>query len=151
LAALLQRYNASVVPFREQRISIYVRPGVFLATRTGLGDFINNQFSNPVSRSAPMPAAFFKWRNATSKHPPAPGDKRSVRCHGGCQKGAVMTDQWNEPLECPRCHQAALVSLCQPKDAETPIVHHLPYGFKAIHTEYGPNFHCGACDVPVQS
>jgi hypothetical protein len=58
LAALLLRYNASVVPFWEQQISIYVRPGVFLALRTGLGDFINNQFSNPVSRRAPMPAAF---------------------------------------------------------------------------------------------
>jgi hypothetical protein len=58
LAALLQHCNAFFVPLREQQISIYVRPGVFLALRTGLGDFINNQFSNPVGRSAPMPAAF---------------------------------------------------------------------------------------------
>jgi hypothetical protein len=51
-----------------------------------------------------------------------------------------MTDQWNEPLECPQCRQAGLVSLCQPRDAETPIVHCIPNGFKAIHTESGPNF-----------
>jgi hypothetical protein len=61
-----------------------------------------------------------------------------------------MTEQWNEPLQCPQCRQAGLVSLTQPKDAEMPIVHFIPDGFRAIHTAYGLNFHCGTCDVPVQ-
>jgi hypothetical protein len=39
-------------------IFIYINPGVLLALRAGAGRFINNQFSNPASRSAPMPAAF---------------------------------------------------------------------------------------------
>jgi hypothetical protein len=44
---VLPRCNESIVPFKEQEISIYVRLGVFLALYTGLGDFINNEFSNP--------------------------------------------------------------------------------------------------------
>ena len=112
----------------------------------------DSQFSSPASRSTPLPSAFFKRRNATSKHPPALGDVTICPLSWGLPKrGPSMTDQCNEPLQCPRCRRAGLVSLCQPKDAETPIVHHLPDGFKAIHTEYGPNFHCGACGVPVQS
>jgi hypothetical protein len=30
-----------------------------------------------------------------------------------------------------------------------PAVDGLPDGFKAVLTEFGPNFHCGVCDVPV--
>jgi hypothetical protein len=62
---------------------------------------------------------------------------------------APMADQWNEPLQCPQCHQTGLVSLSQSRGAEMPIVDRVSDGFKAIHTEYGPNFHCDACDVPV--
>jgi hypothetical protein len=66
LAALLRHYNASVVPFRERQIPIYVRPGVFLATRTGAGDFINNQFSNPEAAARQclrhFPMAENVWR-----------------------------------------------------------------------------------------
>jgi hypothetical protein len=60
-----------------------------------------------------------------------------------------MADQWNEQLRCPQCQQIGLASLSQLPDAEMPIVDCIPDGFKAIQTEYGPNFHCGACDVPV--
>jgi hypothetical protein len=60
-----------------------------------------------------------------------------------------MTDQWNEQLQCPQCRQTGLVSLSQSADAEMPIVDRVSDGFKAIQTDYGPNFHCGACDIPV--
>jgi hypothetical protein len=60
-----------------------------------------------------------------------------------------MTDQWNEVLRCPQCANTGLASLSQSKDAEKPTVHDVPDGFKAIYTEYGPNFHCGVCDVPA--
>jgi hypothetical protein len=43
---VLPRCNASIVLSKEQQISIYLRPGMSLAARTGLGDFINNEFSN---------------------------------------------------------------------------------------------------------
>jgi hypothetical protein len=59
-----------------------------------------------------------------------------------------MVDRWNEQLRCPQCQQIGLASLSQLLDAEMPIVDCIPDGFKAIKTEYGPNFHCGACDVP---
>jgi hypothetical protein len=51
--------NKTFVPASELRISIYVWRNVRLnyAHRGWVG-FINNQFSNPASRSASMPAAF---------------------------------------------------------------------------------------------
>ncbi len=61
-----------------------------------------------------------------------------------------MTDRWNELLECPKCRNSGLASLSQPQSAEMPTVEAVPYGFKAIDTEFGPNFHCGACDVLVE-
>jgi hypothetical protein len=60
-----------------------------------------------------------------------------------------MTDQWNEELHCPQCRTIGIVSLSQSEDAEMPTINALPGGFKAIHTEYGPHFHYGSCDVPL--
>jgi hypothetical protein len=31
----------------------------------------------------------------------------------------------------------------------TPTVESIPNGFKAVQTEYGPDFRCGACDIAV--
>jgi hypothetical protein len=61
-----------------------------------------------------------------------------------------MTDQWNEELQCPQCRNTGVASLSQPEDAEMPTVEVVPDGFKAMQTEYGPDFHCGACNVPVK-
>jgi hypothetical protein len=61
-----------------------------------------------------------------------------------------MTDQWNEPLHCPQCRQTGSASLTQPAGVEKPIVNRVSDGFKAVYTEHGPNFHCGACDIPAQ-
>ena len=60
-----------------------------------------------------------------------------------------MADEWNEHLLCPKCSQAGLVSLSQPDDSTVPKVEHIPEGFKAIQTEYGPDFLCGICNVPA--
>jgi hypothetical protein len=97
-----------------------------------------------------MPAAFSDGGMRQASIPQRWGRNDLSVVVGMPIEGPSMIDQWNEPLECPQCHQAGLVSLCQPRDAGTPIVHYLPDGFKAIHTEYGPNFHCGACGVPIQ-
>jgi hypothetical protein len=60
-----------------------------------------------------------------------------------------MTDQWNEELHCPQRRNSGVVCLSQPKHADMPTVDSIPDSFKAIHTEYGPNFHCGTYDVLV--
>jgi hypothetical protein len=60
-----------------------------------------------------------------------------------------MIDQWNEELRCPQCSNTGLASLSQPEDAKTPTVEGVSDGFKAVQTEYGPDFHCGACHIPV--
>jgi hypothetical protein len=60
-----------------------------------------------------------------------------------------MTDQWNEQLRCPQCANIGVASLSQSSDAAVPTVDGVPDGFKAVQTEYGPDFHCGVCDVPV--
>jgi len=60
-----------------------------------------------------------------------------------------MADRWNEPLECPQCRQTGLTVLSQSHEAETPTVVCITDGFKAVQTEFGPYFHCRACDIPV--
>jgi hypothetical protein len=62
--ALLRGGNCPFVPASELRIVIYLDRKVFLAFLTGVWvGFINNPFSNPASRSARMPAAFFSAQN----------------------------------------------------------------------------------------
>jgi hypothetical protein len=65
------------------------------------------------------------------------------------KKVLPMIDQWNEPLECPQCQQTGSTVLSQSREAEMPTVVRITDGFKAVQTEFGPNFHCGACDIPV--
>jgi hypothetical protein len=60
-----------------------------------------------------------------------------------------MTDQWNEHLRCPQCRNTGTASLSHFEDAEVPTVDLVTVGFMAVQTEYGPNFHCGTCNVPV--
>jgi hypothetical protein len=55
---LWPRCNNAFVSTPKPLILIYINPAVHLALRAGAGRFINNQFSNPASRSARMPAAF---------------------------------------------------------------------------------------------
>jgi hypothetical protein len=61
-----------------------------------------------------------------------------------------MTDQWNEKLRCPQCRKTGMASLSQDDDADLPVVGNVPDGFMAIHTQYGPDFHCGTCNVAVE-
>jgi hypothetical protein len=61
-----------------------------------------------------------------------------------------MTDRWNEQLQCPQCRTSGTASLSHFQGADMPVVDNVSDGFKAVQTEYGPNFHCGECDVPVR-
>jgi hypothetical protein len=60
-----------------------------------------------------------------------------------------MTDQWNEKLRCPQCGNTGMVNLSQFEDADMPTVDGITDSFKVVQTQYGPDFHCGACDVPA--
>jgi hypothetical protein len=60
-----------------------------------------------------------------------------------------MIDQWNEKLRCPNCGNTGMASLSQGKSDDTPTIQSVPDGFKVIQTQYGPDFHCGTCNVAV--
>ena len=60
-----------------------------------------------------------------------------------------MSDEWNEELRCPECGKTGVASLSQSDDAEIPTINRVPDGFKVITTEYGPDFHCGTCNIAV--
>jgi len=60
-----------------------------------------------------------------------------------------MADQWDERLRCSKCGNTGMASLSQFKNAWMPTVDLVTAGFKAVQTEYGPDFHCRACNVRV--
>jgi hypothetical protein len=57
-------------------------------------------------------------------------------------------DEWDEKLRCPSCGKTGTVSLFQ-ASSDMPTVLSITGGFKAIQTEYGPDFRCGTCDIAV--
>jgi hypothetical protein len=60
-----------------------------------------------------------------------------------------MIDQWTERLHCVECGGTGRASLSHFKGAQVPTVESVTGSFRAVHTEYGPDFHCVACKVPV--
>jgi hypothetical protein len=69
----------------------------------------------------------------------------TIREHTG-----QMADEWNEQLRCPNCGTTGIAALYQGKGDNTPAVRGVSDGFRVVQTDYGPDFHCGACDVPVE-
>jgi hypothetical protein len=60
-----------------------------------------------------------------------------------------MSDEWNEELRCPECGKTGIASLSQASGDNMPTVQSVQDGFKVIATQYGPDFHCGTCNIPV--
>jgi hypothetical protein len=58
-----------------------------------------------------------------------------------------MIAKWDERLRCRQCRTTGLASLSQFEGADSPTVDFVTAGFKALQTEYGPDFLCGICDV----
>jgi hypothetical protein len=58
-----------------------------------------------------------------------------------------MADQWIETLRCKSCSNTGIVSLSQDDGDQTPMVLSVSDGFRVFQTEYGPDFHCGFCNV----
>jgi hypothetical protein len=71
---------------------------------------------------------------------------------GSLSKGRLKS-QWpingNEKMRCPQCRNTGIASLSQSEDAQIPTVHGIPDGFIVVQTEYGPDFHCGTCNIPT--
>jgi hypothetical protein len=65
--------------------------------------------------------------------------------------GIQPSDQWIEKLRCSSCTNTGTVSLSQSGGDETPKVLSISDGFKVVQTEYGPDFHCNACNLPALS
>lgn len=42
-----------------------------------------------------------------------------------------------------------MASLSHAEGDQSPTVLTVPDGFKVVQTEYGPDFHCGTCNVAV--
>jgi hypothetical protein len=60
-----------------------------------------------------------------------------------------MTDEWDEDLRCPACGKTGTASLSHAKGDQAPTVKNVSDGFKVISTDYGPDFHCGTCNIAV--
>jgi hypothetical protein len=60
-----------------------------------------------------------------------------------------MIEEWDEKLRCPSCRKTGVASLSQGERDNMPTVQSLSDGFRAVQTEYGPDFRCGTCDVAV--
>jgi hypothetical protein len=61
-----------------------------------------------------------------------------------------MTDQWAENLRCYTCTNTGTTTLSQSDGNRTPTVLSVPDGFKVVQTEYGPDFHCEACNTRAE-
>ena len=64
--------------------------------------------------------------------------------------GGMDAERWTEKLRCPTCRQTGNVSLTMTDRGEIPVVNEVTEGFKVIHTQFGPVFHCTVCDVPAE-
>jgi hypothetical protein len=73
-----------------------------------------------------------------------------IRCHiVPLKRGRLSSINGDEYLRCPQFRNAGIASLSQFKDASMPSVDSVRDGFKAVQTEYGPDFRCGTCNVRV--
>lgn len=62
----------------------------------------------------------------------------------------LVVEDWYEKLRCPKCGKTGMATLVQPKGRKTPDAQKVPKGFKVVKTRKGPDFHCRACDIPVE-
>jgi hypothetical protein len=65
-------------------------------------------------------------------------------------------DQWIENMRCPKCRRTGCAELSQASgqaynDGDQDVrVESLPDGFKVVQLEYGIDFCCASCDIPVE-
>jgi hypothetical protein len=61
----------------------------------------------------------------------------------------IVLDRWAENLRCPNCRKTGTARLSQ-ADGWNAHAESVPEGFEVIKSEYGNNFRCASCDVPVE-
>jgi uncharacterized Zn finger protein (UPF0148 family) len=67
----------------------------------------------------------------------------------------IVRDRWVEDLRCPQCGKTGKVELSQANgqaysDGDQAVrVDSIDNGFKTVQFEYGGNFYCSSCDLPV--
>jgi hypothetical protein len=60
-------------------------------------------------------------------------------------------DRWIEKLECPKCGGTGKAELSATDVRSWAVrVDSVSEGFRAIKFEYGSNFYCALCEIPVQ-
>jgi hypothetical protein len=59
--------------------------------------------------------------------------------------------QWNENLRCVKCRSTGIVCLSQGDGDYAPAVYSISGSFKVVQTQYGPDFHCGVCNVAAEA
>jgi hypothetical protein len=63
----------------------------------------------------------------------------------------IMRDQWIEKLVCSNCRRTGLAGLSQTDELSWDThVEVLPSGFKVVQLEFGIQFQCISCCVPVE-
>jgi predicted RNA-binding Zn-ribbon protein involved in translation (DUF1610 family) len=61
----------------------------------------------------------------------------------------IVLDRWAENLRCPNCQKTGAARLSQ-ADGWNAHVDSVPEGFEVIQFEYGSNFRCSSCGIPVE-
>jgi hypothetical protein len=60
-------------------------------------------------------------------------------------------DRWIEKLKCPECGGTGKAELSTADGRSWDVrVDSVPEGFKVIQCEYGGNFYCALCEIPVE-
>ena len=63
----------------------------------------------------------------------------------------IVSDHWVEFLSCPLCHRSGPAVLAHPEGSSWEVqVISLPKDFKVVTSEYGINFYCSSCGIPVE-
>ena len=59
-------------------------------------------------------------------------------------------EQWTEILRCPHCESEGSTTLSQLEGSFDVMVEKISEGFEAVQFEYGVNFRCAPCGIPVR-
>jgi hypothetical protein len=62
----------------------------------------------------------------------------------------VTIHRWTQALRCPHCENEGTTTLAQSEVSFHVTVESISNGFEAVQGEYGTNFRCVSCGIPVR-
>jgi hypothetical protein len=62
----------------------------------------------------------------------------------------VAIHRWTQALRCPHCENEGTAALAQPEVSFDVTVESISNGFEAVQGEYGLNYRCVPCGIPVR-